>query len=336
MPATRTSGHNSLGPVHTLTQRALVCEVYATLSAVLDSLEIEPTLARDLKQLLGEAETDDLRQPEGAFCLLPLLTCEAVGADPRRALAAAAAWRALDMAAKVLDDTQDGDAIRAIGPDQVSRVVNTAPGFYAISVLCLGQLPRDDYFELSDKLHRTILRMAGAQHQGFVADVEMTVEESLRIIGEKTGSHFGLAARLGGRCATADSRTVNKLYEFGFNAGVVLQLIDDLADFHNPGPDFDIAGGHRTLPIIYALSVAAPKERYHIKALLARAPSDPLAEEMARQMMLDTGAHSYLLTEIARYRRRALEAIEGIGEEGRSVNKLRDWLSWLETAATNR
>ncbi len=336
MPFTRTPIPNALDTLDAVPAEALVSQIYAFLRNILDSVEIEPTFARDLKQLLREAESNDRRHSKGAACLLPLLACGAMGEDPQRALPAAAAWRALDVAAKVLDDVEDGDAIRELGQGQSARVLNTAPGYYAASVLCLSQLPQDVYIELSGHLQRTIFRMAGAQHRGFLVGPKATVEECLQGTGEKTGSSFGLAARFGGRCATSDSRSVDSLEEFGFNAGIVLQLLDDLADFHMPGPDGDIAGGRRTIPIVYAVSVAAPEERCRLETLLEQAPSDSVAEEGARRAMLEMGAHSYLLAEIARYRRRALDAIEGMGAEGRSVLRLRDWLSWLETAAANR
>lgn len=84
----------------------------------------------------------------------------------------------------------------------------------------------------------------------------------------------------------------------------------------------------------YALAVASPDERARLETVLARGQWDVDAEIEARRLLTGLGAESYLLAELARYRRRALAALKTVEDMGASTGALRQWLVALHALAT--
>lgn len=304
-------------------------DIYSLFSTALNTAEIDAGLAGVMIRLLREAESAE--DATGSPTFLPFLACEVAGGDARQALAVAAACRGLHVASKLIDDVEDGDADRlCLGPGASARLVNLATGLYAASILCLTHLPIALYRDLAPLFHRVILRMVGGQHRELEMGEGRSVDECLTTIGEKAGSFFALGAEAGARCATKDDTVIAALREFGYNAGVVVQLADDLEGFRESGPNGDLANGRRKLPVVYGLSVATDSERRELEHLLGRAREDLEAEAEARRLMSGIGAETYMALQIARHRRRALNALAG--DHDPHV-RLQEWLHALATCA---
>ncbi len=302
----------------------LLSQAYGLLAAVLKADAADDGFACALTRLLRETETSEY--PPASPLWLPLLACEAAGGDAEQALPVAVAWRGLHIASKLLDDVEDGDA-SCIGA--IALPVNLSTGFYAASMLCLSRLPADVSTDLMPLFHRTILRMAGGQHRELTRGEGDSVESCVQTIGDKAGSFFALAAYAGTRCASRDTSVLDSLWDFGFGAGVMLQMMDDLAGLHQSGPTGDLANGRRKLPVIYALSVASPGERARLEQLLEEATGDPGAESGLRDALAALGSQVYMAAEIARYRRRALASLERVASAEQRLDPLRAWLSCI-------
>lgn len=300
-------------------------EIYRLFSTTLNTAEIDTGLAEPMTRLLHEAESAE--NVASSPTLLPLLACEAAGGDGGEALAVATAWRGLHLASKLIDDVEDGDVDRLrLGPGASARLVNLATGFYAASILCLSPLPVALYRDLTPLFHRVILRMVGGQQRELEMGEGGSVDECLTTIGEKAGTFFALGAEAGARCATKDDTVITALREFGYNAGIVVQLADDLEGFRESGPSGDLANGRRKLPVIYGLSVATASERRELEHLLDRAGKDLDAEAEARRFISGVGAEEFMALQIARYRRRALNTL---GENNDLHVRLPEWLHAL-------
>ncbi len=259
---------------------------------------------------------------------LPMLTSEAAGGDAQRAKRAAAALHGLGVALELLDDVQDGDATRTIqNSTGLARITNLSSALLAAASLCLSRLPEPVYRDLDQSLNRAVLRILGGQHRELSLGEGDTVEECLDTIGNKVGSFYAFAARSGGRCATSNGAVLAALEEFGYNAGVMMQMVDDLLGFRQQGSDGDLANGRRKIPVIYALSVGSPPERNRLEGLLKEATEDEAAEREARQLMTSLGAEIYLFVEMSRYRVRALDALERSSNTIAHIERLRDWLA---------
>lgn len=302
-------------------------DLHNLVSTTLHEAGVEVRLAGTITRLLREAESAE--EEAGAPTLLSLLACEAAGGRALQALPVAAAWRILHIASKLIDDVEDGDADRLrSGPGKSALLVNLATGLYAASSLCLLRLPAALYLDLTPMFHRTILRMVGGQQRELDGAEGESVDGCLAVIGEKAASFFALSTEAGARCATKDEAVIGRLREFGFNAGMIVQLADDLDGFRESGPYGDLANGRRKLPMIYSLSVATPSEQRELERLLERAVEDPRAEAEVRHLMLGIGAETYMALQIALYRRRALNALTH--NDGR-FTPLHQWLHAITT-----
>jgi geranylgeranyl pyrophosphate synthase len=294
--------------------------VYASIRDLLRQDEV-PSNIVDIWEsafpLDGESRTPSL--------LLPVLCCQAAGGDEHQATALAAVWFLLYLAAKALDDVEDEDALQ--GPWHgigIPEAINTATGLIFTSQLALAHLPRMGASRglalfLIEDFNRTILRMCAGQHADLTGASGLSLERYLSIAGAKSGEFFSLACRAGALLGTDE---VAPYSEFGYNLGVLIQICDDFEGLWNPRGRSDLTAGKRTLPVIYALTVAPPSVREGLEQLLVKATSEPKAEEEAREVITELGAPLYLLVETQIRRQRAEVALRSTGRPSSAHRQL--------------
>ena len=89
--------------------------------------------------------------------------------------------------------------------------------------------------------------------------IELTEDEHFEIIRRKTAYLFAGCAQIGGMLGEAGEARELELREYGFNLGIMFQLIDDLLDFTGEAETIgkpiggDLREGKVTLPIIHLL-----------------------------------------------------------------------------------
>jgi geranylgeranyl diphosphate synthase type I len=267
-----------------------------------------------------------LDEKESIFhLLLPILCSEAEGGDENQATMVAAAWFLLYLAAKVLDDIEDGDFHRApwstIGAPQA---INAATGLIFASQLALTHLPkmgarRELTLLLIEDFNCTTLRMCSGQHADLTEEDGFTLERYFQIAGAKSGEFFSLACRAGALLGTDE---VAPYSDFGYNLGVLIQICDDFEGIWNPKGRSDLAAGKRTLPILYALTVAPQSIKERLEQLLVKAIREGEAEEEARRIITELGAPHYLLIEAQIRRQRAESALCSAGSSSPAYSKL--------------
>jgi len=257
--------------------------------------------------------------------LLPILCCAAVGGDEDQATAVAAAWFLLYLAARILDDIEDSDALQttwsAMGTPQA---INAATGLIFASQLALARLPRmgadrERALSLLEDFNHTTLRICTGQQADLTEGSHLCLERYFSIAGAKSGEFFALACRAGALLGTDE---VAPYSEFGYNLGVLIQMCDDFEGIWNPQGRSDLAAGRRTLPVIYALTVAPPGVRDRLEWLLVQATSQREAEEEARRIITELGAPHYLLIEAQIRRQRAEMALRSTGSSSPAHRQL--------------
>ena len=93
--------------------------------------------------------------------------------------------------------------------------------------------------------------------------VDITEDEHFEIIRRKTAYLFAGCAQIGGMLGEAGEARELELREYGFNLGIMFQLIDDLLDFTGEAETIgkpiggDLREGKVTLPIIHLLQHGA-------------------------------------------------------------------------------
>jgi octaprenyl-diphosphate synthase len=89
--------------------------------------------------------------------------------------------------------------------------------------------------------------------------VDLTEEEHFEIIRRKTAHLFAGCAQIGGMLGNAGEARELALRDYGFNLGIMFQLVDDLLDFTGEAATIgkpiggDLREGKVTLPIIHLL-----------------------------------------------------------------------------------
>lgn len=284
-------------------------DVYHYLHSVIANASLEPVYAQSLHHILKR-----ISESHHEVVVLPLIACQAAGGSPEQAVPVAAAWRALHIAARLLDDAEDGDIRHWAQDEQASaRIINLGTGFIGIANLALAQadktLSAEQRLTLSQRFNQTMMVMAGGQHLDLLPEGVTGLEAYWRHIQGKSGAFFGLAVQGGALCAITDKEALDRYYEFGYNLGVMLQLINDLNGFFAEGPHDDLASGKRTAPIFFIEDFAPAPVQSALQALLLQAPHDLNARQRIRKIAKEQGADAYILAETARRRAQARHSL---------------------------
>jgi octaprenyl-diphosphate synthase len=126
-----------------------------------------------------------------------------------------------------------------------------------------------------------------------VHDPTVDEERYLRVVERKTATLFEAAARIGAVIAGDDPQTEARCLRYGASVGTAFQIVDDILDYSGHAEELgkrlgdDLREGKVTLPIIYALRGATPKQRDLIEAAIRNGGGDFM--EIAR-VVHETGA----------------------------------------------
>jgi geranylgeranyl diphosphate synthase type I len=203
--------------------------------------------------------------------LLCLLSCEASGGDWPQALPAAAAIELIHNFSLIHDDIEDNSLQRRHRPTLWSlwgeaQAINAGDGLFAISRLALQRLAQrgvapDKVVRAFRLVDETCLDLTEGQYLDLAFETEdsVTVEMYMEMIGKKTAALMGCATQLGAVLATDDESIIEAYGSFGYQLGLLFQIVDDILGIWGEGETTgkgvgeDIVNGKRTLPIVHAL-----------------------------------------------------------------------------------
>ncbi len=252
--------------------------------------------------------------------MLTVWAAQAAGQPTALTLDAAAAWFALYLCARILDDLQDGDSL-LLGPEvPTAQALNLAVGLLFAAQRCLS--------EGQDGVRERLRMLLLSAQVGLCAVAAQVapaagLEGAWAVARAKGGGPYGLAARLGAISVGAESAVEEGLAAFGAALGEALQAIDDaLGVLHREAAD--LAPGNCSLAVAYGLAVAEGAEREALVDGLARhrQGEGEVAEEVFG--LLETlGAPEYLGVAAQSALQRALAALAPISEQLRSEGRER-------------
>ena len=180
------------------------------------------------------------------------------------------------------------------------------------SAVLLGDMVLSKVFELCSKLDireyfpvlsETTTRICQGELSQNIQqkNFDLTVDEYLKIISDKTASLFACSCLLGAKAAGADRQHQDALSQFGTDLGVAFQITDDLLDMigseSTAGKTLgtDMEKCKLTLPLIHLLENADPDQkaniieklrvsgRDHINSLLAGSGSIDHTRSVAKE-----------------------------------------------------
>lgn len=147
-------------------------------------------------------------------------------------------------------------------------------------------------------------------------DLDLTEEDYLQRIHEKTASFFGVCTRLGAFLCGANPEQVEALRRYGDAVGMAFQMADDLLDIlgstaetGKPVAGGDMRSGVYTLPLLYALK-HSPKAGRLREILSAEFTDEDLTE--ALDITKASGGVDYTRRQAIRYVDEAKAALAGI------------------------
>jgi geranylgeranyl pyrophosphate synthase len=219
----------------------------------------------------------------------------------RRALTdAAAAVEMIHTATLIHDDIIDQSSTRRRRPTfhrrwGTERAVLTGDYLYATAFTLLADLRQDEPMRIIAEVCRQLSR-------GELLEVEarfrldLSEDEYLEIIGEKTASLIAGCCRLGAVLGGVSAQQVERFGEFGWNFGLAFQIVDDCLDLTGDARQLgksihtDLDKGALSLPMIYLSATLTPQGRNRLFAPLRTRSTDPVFLARVARAAGDVGA----------------------------------------------
>lgn len=296
------------------------------------------TLSPDLERVAGyhmgflDASGAPATAPRGKALrpALALLSAAAVGADPERGAAAAAALELVHDFTLLHDDVMDGDEERRHRPTAwVEFGVGPAICAGDALVLLARQVLTSDEsparYAAADRLDQSAVEVIAGQARDLALEGRIGVSpaEYIEMAEAKTGALLGCAASLGAVLAGAEPETIRHLDAFGRSLGLAFQAADDwLGVWGDPARTGkpvanDLRQRKAALPLVLALAsdTAAGRE---LERLFA-APGEDRDEEVvivrALELMEESGAPAATRAEAHRRLEDARTHLDAAGAE---------------------
>mgnify|MGYP000088413800 CR=1 FL=1 len=215
---------------------------------------------------------------------LVLLSGKAVGQLKREHTVLAAAMEMIHTATLIHDDVLDEATLRRHLQTVNARWNNETSvllGDFLLARAMSLAVSVDDLFAA-----RTIAQAAHQMCEGELRQVacrgnyDLTEQEYLDIIADKTGALTACCCRLGAYFAGADGPLLEAMTRFGSQLGIAFQIADDLLDLLGEesivGKSLgsDLAKQKATLPVIRLLGQLSASQRGEVVSLLASASNN--------------------------------------------------------------
>ena len=217
-----------------------------------------------------------------------------------------------------MDSVEDQDQLdpwwEELGP---GTAASAATGLYFTATLALNRLDvllseRETPRELRAGILNRFLVMCSGQHLDLV-QTQPILEQYWQIAGAKSGAFFALACWAGARLATDHSDILEGFDQFGFETGLLIQILDDLMEFRYMASSPEkkkVRSLRRSLPVVYTLEVCSEEERNRLNGLFV---ADYLLPEHIEEIVAaieGNGGVLYMLMELDRHRQLALDGLK--------------------------
>lgn len=252
---------------------------------------------------------------------LVLLTARAFGGVNARAVKVASALEMVHAASLLHDDVVDNTQTRrgraTLGAWWSNKIaIMLGDYMYAKSLLDMcGDENRYLVTIVSEATGRMCLgQIRELEEQN---NFDVTLEDYLFIIREKTAALMAASSRLGAIVADASRESIDAMAEYGMQLGMAFQIVDDVLDYWGDegllGKPVGSDLGERkfTLPFIYTLQRLPADERAVLRALVeeGRNRLSRRTVRRARAMMDGVGAREHAMAVASEYAARARAAL---------------------------
>lgn len=239
---------------------------------------------------------------------LTLLSCQAVGGKPEKALKAAAAIELTHTFSLIHDDIMDNDDTRR-GKPAVHKVwgeplaILAGDSLFAKSFELLSQSAEDNiaYERVVDALQvltNSCINICEGQalDMTFEDTFNVTKDEYMNMIYKKTGDLITASTTIGAIMGGASSNEIQALRTYGKQIGLAFQIQDDYIDLTGDESigkpvGSDLVEGKKTLMVVYALEKANKEDHDRLVELLEANDESIIPEAM--EILEKYGAINY-------------------------------------------
>ena len=317
---------------------------------------------KQLEQLLGAVETElntlgfdgepaSLYKPAeyllsiGGKRLRPIVTLLGCGvfADALKAMPQALAVEVFHNFTLMHDDIMDNAPLRR-GQKTVHEKwnVNTAilsgDAMFVKSYQLVAKCHPAILPDVMEVFNTTALQVCeGQQHDmDFENRAEVSEEEYIAMIQQKTSVLLGCALKLGALVGGAGQEDAEHLYQFGLLLGTSFQIKDDLLDCFGDQEKVgkqvggDILANKKTLLLIRALKVAQGENLAELNNWISKTEFDSAQKvEAVKALYLRLDVENYANEQMALYYRNAIKNLDAVNVSKEKKQALYNFADWL-------
>lgn len=269
---------------------------------------------------------------------LLLLSANYAGRKDRSAIRLAAVVELLHSATLIHDDVIDSAGTRRGRPSANARWGNhrsvlTGDWLYMQS---FQMALEERNFRILDILIDLTQKMVEGEliQLEKIGRMDVTEEDALRLATYKTACLFSGCARLGAVLGRLEEEEEQALADYGTNAGLAFQLVDDLLDFTASAQQLgkpvlsDLKEGKVTLPLIYAMANGHREARELVARVLAEKEFHSVRPETIVSLVHESGALDRARSLAQDYAQRAKACLNGHrdSEYARALATLPDFI----------
>lgn len=261
--------------------------------------------------------------------VLLLLVCQAAGGDWRQAVPAAAAVELLHNFSLIHDDIEDASPTRRGRKTAwqiwgIEQAINAGDAMFAAAHLALNRLidrgvPAERVVWALRRFDETCIRLTQGQHadMDFEKRDRVGVDEYIEMITGKTAVLLSLCGELGALIAGQDPETIDHYGQFGLNAGLAFQVIDDILGIWGDeavigkSASTDISTKKKTLPVLFGLA-----NNDALCHLYEQANTDEAFVQQTIALLDEMGAREFAREKAQAYSQQALGHLEAAQPQG--------------------
>jgi octaprenyl-diphosphate synthase len=269
---------------------------------------------------------------------LVLLSARFCGATKESAIRMGAVVELIHSATLVHDDVIDAADTRRGRPSTNSRWGNhmsvLAGDWMYMQSFRLALAERN--FRVLDILIELTQKMVEGELLQYtrIGRMEQTEDDALDLAYRKTACLLSGCAQLGAVLAGRGPEIESALAEYGRCAGLEFQLVDDLLDFTASHQQLgkpvlnDLKQGKVTLPLIYALEKAGPRERQMVGTVLSEGGFSSVRAEEISDFVRSSGAIERTRSLAQKLAMQAKNSVNGHGDpdSARALQALPDFI----------
>jgi geranylgeranyl diphosphate synthase type I len=255
---------------------------------------------------------------------MTFLASECVGGRREEALGAAAAVELLHNMTLVHDDIEDQSELRRGKPCihityGVPTAINVGDAMLikVFEIANQSGIPQDRCRRLVAQVAKRAYDITWGQAYEFNMwnSKEVSEEEVIRLLRNKTGALTGLSTEAGAIAGGGTEEQIKLLGDFGETVGIGFQIIDDVlnvsADVKEYGKEIggDIREGKRTILVAHLLRTAGVNDRKEFARLLGKKNITKTQTRKAIQLYEEHGSISYAKAQAETYLHSALEKL---------------------------